>query len=1168
VRLSKIKLAGFKSFVDPISIDFQSNLTGIIGPNGCGKSNTIDAVRWVMGESSAKHLRGGSMEDVIFNGSSERKPVGQASVELVFDNSDASLGGEYARFAEIAVKRQVARDGQSKYFLNGSRCRRRDITDIFLGTGLGPRSYAIIEQGMISRLIEAKPEELRTYLEEAAGISKYRQRRRETENRIRHTKDNLDRLSDLREEIEKHIKQLKRQANAAERFKDFKSRERQLEAELIALRLQAVRHDITQHETLIATQGTLQQEKMAVLRSLETDIEKLRTSHTESHETQNRIQGEFYKAGAEITRLEQIIRHQQETRQRLQVQIDRAEQELHTSQQHITEDKQALEQANADLREKEPELENLRIELEAAHEKLHVAEAALADWQNKWDTLQQQISEPTQQAQFERARMEQLERQIQQNVQRQEKIRSSQNTYPTDELASNLETHQEALRLLNNQLATSQEELSAVEQESTDKESQKQELETKIDALRSELQAMTGRLASLEALQQAGLGKENHSLNHWLKQQGLQDKQRVAENLKIESGWEKALETVLGEHLEALQVDDLNSLKNKLAGLPEANISFITGNNSQATAQNRNNSLLQKIQPPHNMSSLLQGIYCVGSLDEALRQQADLAPGESFITKDGIWVGTNWLRINRQKNERSGALQRSQEIKSLKKEYEVKSNELTTYEAQLKDIQNHYKDSEIRKTELQQQINQFHRERARNESAVSNLQNRINQMETRQQQTREELLELEQAHEELQAEHINATQNRNHSVTLMESLSTDKEKLQASRQALNEAVVNSRRTVQDTQNKFQQLQLEVGNLKSVSQNSLQQLSRMDERLAELIEHKEALLQQQMEEDNPEEELTQQLEQQLTQQKKIETRLNEARTNLQSIEHSIRERDTERVNAEHEVEKVRAVLEEMKLKWQETRVREQTLQEQLTETEFEFEELQQQLTGDESIADHQKQLEVIQQKIQRLGAINLAAIDEYKEESERKEYLDKQNNDLIEALEILESAIRKIDRDTRSRFKDTFDRVNARIQEMFPRLFGGGQAHLEMTDDDLLTTGVTIMAKPPGKRITNIHLMSGGEKALTAVAMVFAIFELNPAPFCMLDEVDAPLDDANVGRFCELVKHMSDRIQFIFITHNKNTMELAENLIGVTMRELGVSRTVAVDVEEAAKMAQA
>ena len=1166
MRLSKIKLAGFKSFVDPTTFELRSNLTAIVGPNGCGKSNTIDAVRWVMGESSAKHLRGASMEDVIFNGSSCRKKVGQASIELVFDNSDGSLGGEYAKYSEIATKRQISRDGQSKYFLNGSRCRRRDITDIFLGTGLGPRSYAIIEQGMISRLIDAKPEELRVYIEEAAGISKYKERRRETENRMRATRDNLDRLTDLREEIDKQLSTLKRQAGAAARFKDYKQEERKLAAELLYLQLTAVTKALKVQQDQINLEATELQAHLTEQRSLENQLETNRTKQTESNANFNQVQASVYEAGAAVSQYEQQIKHQHEMVERDRQQRDQLTQELASARMHLQHDEQRLADALTSLEMLEPQAEELLAAKETQESALQSADLALADWKQQWSQLQQQIAEPTRQLSVEASRIQQLEQQISRNQQRLERIEQQQ-SQETDSNDSTLdiEAAREQQLILTEQLKEAEGQLAVDQQTLTDLQQTQQTLQQQQNLLRSTLQSNKGRLSSLETLQQAGLGKDNNRLKRWLTEHKLDKLPRLAEQIKVDPKWEVAVEKLLGSTLEALSLPETNRLEQIISASCSDTIELIISG-SQNTDKIPDDSLAHQVEQPIELKHLLASVYCVADHQTALKRRPALKAGEQLITPDGSCYSNSWVRLRgeKQSSKDNGVLARQKEIESLQQQILKDEQTLEKTDADLLKAQQERKDLQATQQSLRQQQQQLHRAESEANASLRSLEQQKAQAQQYQERIAEEITELNQQQEQDAEQLIHSQEALAIAEAQTEQLSESIEQLKDQRHSLEEAVNSSRQSLQSSRDQFQGLQIQLETQRNNSQVSQQQLSRVTEQIESLQAR-----QLNQTETQPDSELIASLQGKLDlalqDRKAAEAKLSESREALSQIELVIREKETTRAQAEAQVSTQREKIESLKLNWQGINVKAETLQEQLDETEFEAEALQLDLDPDAQIESHQKQLEIIRGKVQRLGAINLAAIEEYDTQSERKVYLDQQNEDLTEALETLESAIRKIDKDTRGRFKDTFEQVNAKIQNMFPRLFGGGEAHLEMTGDDLLTTGISIMARPPGKRLSSIQLMSGGEKALTAAAMVFAIFELNPAPFCMLDEVDAPLDEANVGRFCELVKHMSERVQFIFITHNKSTMELAENLIGVTMREPGVSRMVAVDVNEAALM---
>lgn len=1163
MRLSKIRIAGFKSFVDPVTLDLRSNLTAILGPNGCGKSNTIDAVRWVMGETSAKNLRGSSMEDVIFNGSSSRKPVGLASVELVFDNAEGKLGGEYAQYAEISIKRQVSRDGESKYFLNGSKCRRRDITDIFLGTGLGPRSYAIIEQGMISRLIEAKPEELRINLEEAAGISRYKERRRETETRMANTRENLERLTDVRDEVEKQLEKLDKQAKAAQRFRELRDQERRLEASVLFLQWTNLKTDGEQRLRELSQRSTDYQALLADIRQLETLIEQLRAEYTTANETLNSVQAEFYQAGNAITRLEQTIAHQQDIQRRQQDALRQAELSIEDALRHSHEDKDKLNASENLLATLEPEETQLSQQLNTYEQHLLNAEMSLHQWQEQWHNIQQKIAEPTRQAQVEKARIEQLERQLQQTRQRLERLHLEAQQLTTEHyvedvllLNAQVEEAQLAHEEAEQQLITLANNLQNLQQ-------QQREVQTQLDVKRARWQALQGRLASLETLQQSGLDKANQARQHWLKTHNLTDRPRLAEQLQVEAGWETAVETILADDLDAICLEDFPSTDD----FPSSGISLVV---NQTSAANNVSPvyLASKILHPIVVQDWLVGIRCVDTIAQALAQRHTLTGGESLITPEGLWLGKQWLRSRRQQEAHSGILQRQHEINLLREQ----TSELETHVTHLQDQQDQLRvairEHEQQRQQAQTETNRLHRTESETRSRLHALQQRLDQLHTRRQQIEQEHNELEALRHQQAEDHLIATEERNEALALLEEAQHERDRLAEQREPLQAAVNHQRQALRELQDKLHTIRLELEANRTQRDNSRYQLERMTSRLELLEQQRDILLEQIQLQENPQADLQLELETALTARIEVEQRLLQARQYVQAQEAAIRQQDKERQKREQQAEQLRTEQENRKLAWQAIQVREQTIAEQFAKTEFTSESIQAELAAqpEACLEIYQQQLETVQRSIQRLGAINLAAIEEFNEQTLRKQYLDQQHNDLITALDLLTTAIQKIDRETRARFKETFERVNARLQDMFPRLFGGGECHLAMTEDDFLTTGITIMARPPGKRISSIYLLSGGEKALTAVALVFAIFELNPAPFCLLDEVDAPLDEANVGRFCELVRHMSAQVQFIFITHNKTTMELAENLIGVTMREAGVSRLVTVDVAEAVKLA--
>ncbi len=1173
MRLKKIKLAGFKSFVDPTTVDLPSSLVGIVGPNGCGKSNVIDAVRWVMGESSARYLRGESMTDVIFNGSSSRKPVGQASIELVFDNTDGTLGGQYASFAEISVKRQVNRDGQSQYLLNGTRCRRRDITDVFLGTGLGPRSYAIIEQGMISRIIEAKPEDLRVYLEEAAGISLYKERRKETERRIRGTRENMERLSDVRDEVASQLEKLRRQAQTAERYKALKKDERQYRAELLAMRLRDLGGQVQRGQTAIHEQENALEARLAQQRGAERQQVEYREQQTEYSEQLNAVQGRYYSLGSEIARIEQQISHHRELRQRHERDLQANAEALADVDRTLEQDKdklQLLEERLQELGEEIAEADELEAE---ASDRAIETQQALDAWQESWERFNQESAESVQAAQVERARIEGLEQRQQDMERRRQRLQDELDGLDTGGLLEELEQYREQEAEIAERRDHLLEELESLDQRLAEVREQEEELTDGLHELRGQRQQDEARLTSLQTLQQNALGQSDQALAEWLSRHGLDGVPRLAQQISVEPGAEQAVETVLGERLQALCVHQAGA-ETGMREAPEAGRPLLIETSTPLASWPAGTVslplLLDRVNAPWPLQDLLGGIHLADDLSQALARRGELGPHESIVTRDGYWLGARWTWLpGAAADGRQGVIAREREIHALQQELDEQRARLDELGERQREAEERRQDLEESRQALQQDREDVGEQLADLRSAIGNRQQRLEQLQDRQRQLEHEVRELAEQIAEAATGVRESRQRLQTALERNEEMEEQRELLQQQRERHQQAVTAARDAMRERRELRHGLSLKLESAGTAAESLREQLRRLETQKERLLGRSEEL-RESLEADggDPVEAMAAERETLLGQRLEAEQELNAARARLSEIDEQLRGLDRSRLEAEQAVEGLREQLEAARLQHQELKVRRQTQSEQLLEMGYDLETLQENLPAEAVEAEWLKRLSDVEQRINRLGSINLAAIEESEQLAERKEYLDQQHEDLTQALETLESAIRKIDRETRQRFKETFDKVNAGLQRMYPRLFGGGEAYLEMTGDDLLETGITILARPPGKRITNIHLLSGGEKALTAVAMIFSIFELNPAPFCMLDEVDAPLDEANVGRFSQLVKEMSSRVQFIFITHNKATMEVATHLMGVTMHEPGVSRLVAVDVDEAADMAVA
>lgn len=1136
MRLKQIKLSGFKSFVDSTTVPFPLQMTAVVGPNGCGKSNVIDAVRWVLGESSAKNLRGDAMTDVIFNGSAQRKPVSQASVELVFENTAGRLAGGLADRSEIAIKRIVTRDAQSNYFLNGSKCRRRDITDIFLGTGLGPRSYAIIEQGMISRLIESKPQELRVFIEEAAGISKYKERRRETENRIKHTRENLDRLADVREELGKNIDKLKRQATAAQRYKELKAQERKLKAELTSIkwlqfnsRYNALEQQLSQQQTELEKYQSQELGDQRILLELKQQSQDCR-------QELEQVQSRFYQLGASISRLEQQILHQRQQQQSLSSQLQQASASLQLADEHIASEQQQLQQLAEQLQQDEPALALLEEQLSELTEQLMGLEDAQQQQQRAWQQWQQQQFRLQQQQQQQQLQLQNQQQQLRQNQQQQLNVQQQRQELALTPLQQKVGTVAGALQRAEQDAAQAQQQLQLCQTALTAQQQQLRQTES------SQLQAG----AELQMLQ-----REQQQLQQAQQQRDSQQ-QQLLRQLQVKPGWAQAVALVLGQLQHASPLTQAST----------DNGSYVCPPTAQAAPGSLAEVVLQGLYPQS-----FNQIKLADSVTSAQQQAATLLDGQSLITIEGYWAGANWA-LNANVATGDNYLQRAERLQQLDTELATAqagvgaiatqlaqqqqasaaaTQQLVTTEQQSATAQRALQQQQTGLLLAQQALEQAEKLAARFDDELAQLQLQQAQLEESSEQLN---LALELSSEQLLQHEAEQQQLNQHSGAGQQQLQQLKAQFEQKRSAQQQMVLQQRVAQQ------QQLTLSTG-----LQRALAQQQQLQEQVRQLSAQLNA-------DDEPELILQEQLQHSLLQREDAEQLMVAQQDKLAGIDGQIRQLEQGQQGILQLLNKKRSELEELRLDAEGYRVRANNMLELLREQQVSMKEVLAQLPADAEESPWQQQLDKTVEAVGRLGPINLAAIEEYEQQAQRKLYLDAQNDDLTAAMDTLETAIRKIDKETRQKFKDTFEQVNEGLKTLFPKVFGGGSAYLDLTEDDLLETGVTIMARPPGKKNSTIHLLSGGEKALTALSLVFSIFRLNPAPFCMLDEVDAPLDDANVGRFCNLVREMSETVQFIYISHNKIAMEMAAQLMGVTMQEPGVSRVVAVDVDDAVKMAAA
>jgi chromosome segregation protein len=1162
MRLKKIKLAGFKSFVDPTTIPFPDDMTAVVGPNGCGKSNVIDAVRWVLGESSAKNLRGDSMTDVIFNGSTARKPVSQCSVELVFDNSSGRIQGEYAGYNELSVKRIVTKEAQSSYLLNNAKCRRRDVTDLFLGTGLGPRSYAIIEQGMISRLIESKPQELRVFIEEAAGVSKYKERRRETETRIRHTKENLERLEDVRGELGQQLEKLQRQASAAKRFKELKQKERRYKAELAAIRWQQHSKKIDLLESDIAQKDADIEAYVATQRNEEKDITEFKQQQQDFKQQISDIQQQVFRVSTDITRIEQNQIHTKQRRQQIDNELHSLQEAIADNEIHHQQNLEKIEELAEQLAIAEPEKQLSEDQLEQAQVTLLEAEEQFSQQQHQWRNQEIEFNQRKQQAQTCHSKIQSLMSMQMRTQQRIGELKDELNEVLDDEIAQQIEACQEEILILEEQSEQSEDNAQQTMAIQQSAQLNLKQLGQNQMALRGEVQSLEAQLAALNALQQ---DSDIDNVTQEFIENNQLSQQSWWQTLDIENGWEEAFETITQQWQNALVLPQ-NTQQSNLVELSGSAWLFADNYIENHSPEISEESIVTKLNND-SIPGWLTHIMCATDLEQGLSMLSTLTSYQSVVTQDGYWLGQGWMIVG-STNQQNGLLKRANQIKQLEVQLELVQGNISEADIAVSDAEDKLvvaqRNADTGKQQVEhlklslQQSNNKTQLLLQQQQQSEGRNNRLSQELRRQQDTSEQ--EQQQLEElSMQAEELEQA---------VEISQENQLEFEQNREQLQQNVVDSRTQLESTKNKLHQLALNLQSVQSQyqglmenQQRETQLLNNMQQKLGLLnAEYAELAL--------PLEDQQESLQQMLEQKAILDIKQQELNDKLAVTEEKLLLAEKGQQGVTDKIKVMLSELQSVKLECEGYRVRAKGVLDQLQEMHQTLKSVLDTLPEDATEKEWQALLDKTVASVARLGAVNLAAVEEFEIQAERKQHLDDQNDDLVSALETLEHAIRKIDKETRTRFKETFDQVNDDLKLLFPKVFGGGMAYLELTDDDLLETGVSIMARPPGKKNSTIHLLSGGEKALTALSLVFAIFRLNPAPFCLLDEVDAPLDDANVVRFCKLVSEMSKSVQFIFITHNKIAMEMATHLTGVTMAEPGVSRMVAVDVDEAMAIATA
>ncbi len=1162
VRLTQIKLSGFKSFVDPTSIHVPGQLVGVVGPNGCGKSNVIDAVRWVLGESRASALRGDSMMDVIFNGSVNRQPLARASVELVFDNSLGRAAGQWSQYAEISVKRVLQRDGESSYYINGTHVRRRDITDIFLGTGLGPRAYAIIEQGMISRVIEAKPEELRVFLEEAAGISKYKERRRETENRLSDTRDNLARITDIRTELAVQLEKLESQAQVASRYKEFQS-DLQLKQHLLwYLRRRDAATEREKHGAEIARVANELESENATLRSIESQVETARASHFAAGDGLNAAQASLYEANTEVARHESELRHAEETRQRLESQHTERRAQLASWRDQRSTLTQALHMWAARAGSAKQQVALAREKLDAENARLPGTEQAFRAAQEQLNEKRSALVQVESRLQIEQAGLSHVEGALQALAQRTERLEGELQTLVAPDAAAR-QAADESVAAIARELANAQEKVEALQSECAVQDERRAAAADELGTAEKDHAAAQAQLATLRQIQaRAG---DDESLNEWQVRHGLGSLPKLWQKMRIEHGWETAVESVLRERLHAVQAD--GGVQSLLADHPRARASIFEPGESDAPVSVSLVPLASKVQGADRsiagaLADWLAGAFAVEQTPDS-SARAQLPAGGVLVNRHGDQFTRHTVTFHAQADEDSGVLSRQAEIEDLESKCSALATRLEAARQALAQAEDEVAQGTTALEAMREAV--VAHQKAQHDAQIGQL--KITQAEER---YRERSAQIQAELAEVSgdaAQKREAREEANRKVAaLAQQIAEVRKELEAARTAYvgaETALADQRRAVQQAERASQDAvfgERECTSKIAEIDNSVkvidQQISRAEIEIAKLTEELAA---------DPIPELRQLLDTAVEARIACEKVLGEARNAVEAAAGALRELEESRLQVDSRVAPLRERVGELKLKEQAAQLNAEQFDAQLREANADEAALEAAAEGAPRPSSLQGEITRLTQAINELGAVNLAALEELGTSRERKTYLDAQAIDLEEAVTTLEDAIRKIDRETRELLKDTFESVNRHFGSLFPTLFGGGEAKLTMTGEEILDAGVQVMAQPPGKRNSSIHLLSGGEKALTAISLVFSLFQLNPAPFCLLDEVDAPLDDSNTQRFCDLVRKMSANTQFLFISHNKIAMEMAEQLIGVTMPESGVSRVVAVDIDEALRI---
>jgi chromosome segregation protein len=1164
VRLEKLKLSGFKSFVEPTSVLFPGQLAGVVGPNGCGKSNIIDAVRWVLGESKASELRGESIQDVIFKGSGNRKEVSRASVELFFDNQQGRAAGQWSQYAEITVKRVLDREGNSNYYINNLHVRRRDVIDLFLGTGLGPRAYAIIGQGMISRIVEAKPEDLRMFLEEAAGVTKYKERRKETEHRLEDAKENLARVDDIRNELDGQIGRLEVQAEVARQYRDLHGQLSRRQNLLWLKKRNDARGEATRYAREVDKAVNRVEAETAQLREVEARVEQAREAHFAASDTLHAAQAEMYSANAEVKRLESEIHHLRDARHRLETRLA----QLDVERGHWSGEMKRVEEEDfrwkSLLENSRERAETALARHEAAAERLPQAEADVQSAGGLVAEARRSLNEAEQGLRLAEADRGHAHRAIENLAGRRGRLEQEQAALVQPDPVQ-LATAQETEARAEEELALQQERVTSLQARLPELEALLRSARERLAAAHRQATEARARRDALKQLQSRV--QQSGEIGDWLKQQGLTDAQPLWQSIQVDKGWETAVEAVLRERLSALSGD--NALAGRvLASPPPANFAIALPDG--ATAQAPTAGSLRARVSCHDarwsavLDEWLGGIQTVATAGELA------APTHGIrISPEGHQRSAHGLTLYVPDARTHGVIERQREIEELSALIEARElDEEAAREAQeaaerqLAASQEELGGARRAAQEAQQRLHGAHVEALKLTQAQARFEERAGQLA----RDLEDILRGETTEREEMA------RAEGESERCREQLETVRARLEAALevQRQKDTALREARALEHQLSREAQ---EAGFSERECHNKLEDNARAAETARVQLErvHAETEVGRTELAGISDTVLQEQLQSALDSRTGREGLLGERRNALEGAAAALRTLEEERLKLEQGLQPARDKINDWKLRQQAAELNAEQFQQRLVEAGVQTPEAEEALAAELTPALKEPVLAGdiarLGAEIEALGPVNLAALEELGVAKERKGFLDAQWEDLTTAINTLEDAIRRIDRETREQLQETYDTVNRHFGTLFPQLFGGGEARLILTGEEILDSGIQIMAQPPGKKNSTIHLLSGGEKALTAIALVFGMFQLNPAPFCLLDEVDAPLDDSNTERFCEMVKRMSAQTQFIFISHNKIAMEMAQQLIGVTMQEQGVSRVVEVDMQEALRMTE-